>query len=112
VHPSVGSASKSATGGCGAWQGPRQLIWLMKLLIWPMDCADQVFVLLTDGAMMVLDPWASWLALKLCPNSWAWSTRRRLPLEVKSSSTLYRTEVQDRKSTRLNSSHVKISYAV
>ena len=51
-------------------------------------------VLLTAGAIMVLLPEGSWVALKLCPNSWACKTRKSPALLEKSCRQLYLVELQ------------------
>src|SRR5699024_11657889 len=61
---------------------------------------------------------AKWAAVLWQPVSMRWSSTsahvapRRVPLRVDSSAQPRRDQWQDRKSTRLNSSHVSISYAV
>ena len=88
TQPSVTSATKLACGGRRLAQEVRQLLKLARTLVKLsrslMEAADQVLELLTEGAMIKLLPPASWRQLKLCPNSWATTTRNKLALVVKS----------------------------
>src|SRR5690606_41478018 len=68
----------------------------------PLVRADVRPLLCDSGAGVWLDLWAVW----------AWLRRRTVGANAASSQPSVRTRAADRKRTRLNSSHVKISYAV